>query len=168
MMKTKISIDADDLKITLRGITDALTDLRPAWKDVHNIFMEFEKKVFETEGGYASADWEPLNPAYAAYKERTYGSKTIMRRSDRLYKSLTSASHSEHYYQSGPSFMEVGTRTLYARAHHFGYEKMGLPSRLLIPKFTREEGERVVDAIMIHLFKSSRSGLREGKREISR
>lgn len=167
-MKTKISIDAEDLKITLHGITDALGDLRPAWKDVHNIFMEFEKKVFETEGGYASADWEPLSPAYAAYKERTYGAKTIMRRSDRLYKSLTSGSHSEHYYQSGPSFMEVGTRTLYARAHQFGYAKMGLPARPLIPKITREEGERIVDAILIHLFKSARGGLREGRREASR
>lgn len=164
-MKTKISIDADDLKITLNGITEALGDLRPAWKDVHNIFTEFEKKVFETEGGYASNDWVPLNPSYAAYKQREYGAKTIMRRSDRLFKSLTSPSHSEHYYQSGPSFVEIGTRTLYARAHQFGYEKMGLPARPLIPKITREEGERIVDAIMIHLFKSARSGLRGGKRE---
>lgn len=167
-MRTKISIDADDLKVTLHGITEALGDLRPAWKDVHNIFMEFERKVFETEGAYASSDWVPLNPAYAAYKERTHGGKSIMRRSDRLFKSLTSGSSADHYYQSGPSFVEIGTRTLYARAQHFGYERMGLPARPLIPKFTKEEGERIVDAIMTHLFKSSRSGLREGKRESGR
>ena len=167
-MKTKISIDADDLKITLNGLSSALTDLRPAWKDVHQIFLEFERKVFETEGGYASADWVPLNPSYAAYKERTYGSKSIMRRSDRLYKSLTAANHPDHVYNTGPAFIEMGTRTLYARAQHFGYERMGLPARPLIPKITKEEGERIVDAIMIHLFKSARSALREGKREVTK
>lgn len=167
-MKTKISIDATDLKITLNGLTEALDDLRPAWNDIHNIFLEFERKVFETEGGYAGAGWVPLNPSYAAYKERTYGSSTIMRRSNRLFKSLTATNHPEHLYLTGPSFVEMGTRTLYARAHQFGYERMGLPARPLIPKVTREEGERIVDAIMIHLFKAARGALREGKREVTR
>jgi len=167
-MKTQISIDAKDLMITLNGINEALDDLRPAWKDVHDIFLEFERKVFETEGGYASADWEPLNPAYAAYKTRIYGAKTIMRRDDRLYKSLTSRTSQEHVYNTGPSFIEMGTRTLYARAQHFGYEKTGLPARPLIPQITREEGERIVDAIMIHLLKSGRGALRAGKREVTR
>lgn len=168
-MQTKISIEASDLKVTLNGIANALTDLTPAWKSIHQIFMEFERKVFETEGGYASADWVPLNPSYAAYKERQYGSKPIMRRSDRLFKSLTVSSHPEHVYNTGPGFIEMGTRTLYARAHQFGYDKMGLPARQIIPTITKAEGERIVDAIMAHLFKSARGAIgREGQREVTR
>lgn len=162
----KISIESGDLTMTLHGISDALTDLRPAFKEVHSIFLEFEKKVFETEGAYASAEWVPLNPSYAAYKDRVYGKQSIMMRGEnKLFKSLTSASSADHIYSTGPGFIEMGTRVLYARAHQFGYERMNLPARPLIPKFTREEGERVVDAIMAHLFKSAKSGLRDGKRE---
>lgn len=162
----KVSVEMGNLTATLHGINDALTDLRPAFKEVHTIFLEFERKVFETEGGYASSEWVPLSPSYAAYKDRVYGHRSIMRRGeDRLFKSLTNAADGDHIYINGPSFVEMGTRVLYARAHQYGYERMNLPSRPLIPKFTREEGERVVDAIMAHLFKAARSGLREGKRE---
>lgn len=142
------------------GVKNGLDDLRPAWPAVHKIFIDFEDKVFSSQGAYTGDDWVPLNPDYAIYKERSWPGQTIMKRDGELFKSLTKPGHADHVYRTGPGFVEMGTKRLYARAQHFGYEQTNLPARKIIPKFTKEQGEAVVDVIMKHLFKQGRSGVK--------
>lgn len=158
-----ITYDDDGARAMISGISDALDDLRPFFGDVHDIFIAFEKEVFKSQGGYAGNLWEPLNPRYAAWKTRHFSGKDIMHRGERLYRSLTTKTGEDHIYETGPSWMEVGTRTLYARAQHFGYEPTNLPSRPLIPKMTKAEGERMVDALLAHVLKAARTGRRGGR-----
>lgn len=53
-------------------------------------FYEINKELFATEGKSGDhGKWRPLSDDYKAWKEKHYPGKTIMRRTDRLYKSLT-------------------------------------------------------------------------------
>ncbi len=151
-----VKMDAERLNVRLGGILGAVKDLRPVWPDVHNIFMDFIKEVFRSQGGYAGTTWQPLNPNYAAWKARYYAGKPIMQLTGRLYESFITPNHPEHVYRTGPSFGEFGTRVLYARTHHWGYPPRNIPARRLIPRFTKAEGERVVDAILAHIIKGAR------------
>lgn len=159
----RITFDDGGTQARVEGIRGALDDLRPWFGDVHDIFLAFEKKVFASQGGYSGEQWQALSPMYAAWKKRNAPGKTMMHLSERLYPSLTSKSHEDHVYETGPSWMEVGTRTLYARAQHFGYEPANLPARPLIPKMTKAEGERMVDALLAHILKAARTGRRGGR-----
>jgi phage gpG-like protein len=150
-----ITLDDGGLRAMLKGVEQSLSDLRPFFDDVHNIFINMEKAQFTSEGSRSGERWEPLNPDYAAWKRARHGDRDMMRLSDRLYGSLTSKGHSEHVFATGPGWMEVGTQVLYARAQHFGYEPGNLPARSLI-RVTKAEGEMMVDALLAHILKSTR------------
>ncbi len=155
-----IEWDAGTLQTTLRGIQSAVDDLRPAWGDVHDIFRAFMREIFRSQGSYAGSQWKPLNRAYAAYKQRKWGNKPILQASGTLMRSFVSETDANHVLRVGPTFAEFGSRVLYAKAHQFGYPPRKLPARPMIQKFTRAEGERVVDAILTHVLKSARRGPR--------
>ena len=151
-----------DLDVRLTGLEGAMQDLTPVYqKDVHQIFMDMEKRHFATEGAHAGVQFVPLNPGYAAWKAKQLeGSRPILQFTTRMYASLAFEGSSDHVVRVGPSFAEYGTRVPWARHHQFGTKKM--PKRLVIPPLTKAEGERIVDAILIHVIK----GLRGEKRSV--
>lgn len=152
----KINVDDSGLNATLEGLERGLADLRPAWEGpVHDIVLTMEKEVFKQQGAYGQGEWAPLNPAYAAWKQRQYGVLPIMQLHGVLMGSLTDKGHPSHVFRSGPSFAEYGTSVPYAAAQHFGYELRALPSRKLI-QMTKAEASRIADAIMAFLFSSMR------------
>lgn len=70
-----------------------LDDLTPIWREVVKEFYLIEKEQFKTEGAAGKGGkWKPLTKKYAEIKKKKYGNKTILRRTDDLYKSLTSKS----------------------------------------------------------------------------
>jgi phage gpG-like protein len=151
-----ITLDTKRVETMLKGVTDGLNDLRPAWPKVDEIVRAFMKQVFVSEGAYGGRKWVALNQAYAAKKRRRWGARPILQASGQLFGSFTARNHPDHVYRVGPTFGEFGSRRLYAKAHQYGIPARSLPARPIIRKFTKAEGERVVDAILAHLFKSAR------------
>jgi phage gpG-like protein len=155
-----ISLDKSGLDVLIGGVSRSLGELNPVFQDIHSIVLDMEKKQFETEGGWSGDGWVPLSPSYAAWKKSNHPSKDMMRITDRLYKSLVSKSHEEHVYETGPNWVEIGTRVPYARAHQYGYAPRNLPARIIVPRLTKAEGERVVDAVLKHVLRGARRGPR--------
>lgn len=154
-----ITLDTKKAEKMLSGISDGLNDLRPAWPKIDEIVRAFMRQVFASEGSYGGSKWKALNKAYAAKKMRRWGAKPILQASGALMASFVERNDADHVYRVGPSFGEFGSRKMYAKAHHFGYPPRNLPKRQITRKFTKAEGERIVDAILAHLFKSSRGAL---------
>jgi phage gpG-like protein len=67
---------------------EAVDDMRPAWEAIADHFAHLERRQFASQGGF-SGGWSPLSPRYAAWKARNYPGKTILRRTDDLWRSLT-------------------------------------------------------------------------------
>jgi len=83
-------------------------------------FLEFwyerERREFEIEGDPA---WPALSPLYRAWKARHFPGKTILRRTDRLYESLTSPG-GENIAMVTPRTIRFGTRVPYWGHHQRG------------------------------------------------
>lgn len=154
----KVTWDASRLETKLEGITSGLGDMRPIWKDVHDVFIGFMKRVFRSQGAYAASKWVPLNPAYAAWKRRKYGNKPILQREGTLLASFTEKTHSDHVARIGPSFAEFGTRVRYAKAHQYGIPARRLPARPMITEVTKAEGEQIADIILAFILRKARRG----------
>lgn len=143
--------DDSQLRLVLGGLTDGLRDLTPIWPSVHQIFVTFMHEAFTSEGAYAGERWVPLNPAYAAYKQRHWGPKPILQRDGTLMASFVNMGDPNHVYITGPTFAEMGSRVHYAPAHQWGYPPRNLPARPMIREFTRAEGEQFVDVVLAYL-----------------
>lgn len=148
---------ADALVARLEGLEQALGNLAPAWRGpVHDIFVRFITVHFTSQGKYSGEVWRPLSPRYLAWKERHYPGMGILRRTDRLYKSLTETG-GEHILRVYPDAVEMGTRVLYAVYHQARDRgKARFPRRLVIPPLTRAEGARIADALLAFLLAGMR------------
>lgn len=101
---------------TLEGIEENVADMRPAWSALRQRFLTIERRQFATQGGY-SGGWSPLSPAYARWKARHYPGKTILRRTDALWRSLTEG---PMVAVLEPDYMVLGTSVEYAEYHQLG------------------------------------------------
>lgn len=105
---------------TLARFEHAPEDLRPVWRVLRERFLVAERRQFATQGAYGSGGWTPLSPVYAAWKARHFPGKTILRRTDELFLSLT----------QGPqiSIMEPRQAIFGSSVDHGGYHQAGGPS----------------------------------------
>lgn len=154
----KVDVDSTRLIQKLDGLSLGLKDLTPVWDKIHEMFIAFIKRVFESEGGYIGEAWAPLSPAYAHWKARHTANKGILQLRGRLYGSLTEPRHSDHIFRSGPSFMEAGTRVPYAKFHQTGTRRM--PRRPPVKPFSRVEGEAAADIVLAYILERTRRGSR--------
>lgn len=74
---------------TLERFAGADVDLTNAWPRVTRLFLEAERRQFASEGRFGSGGWPALSPNYARWKRRHYPGRTILRRTDELFRSLT-------------------------------------------------------------------------------
>lgn len=70
----------------IRRRADRLRNIDTPLERIRDDFYAMEKEWFETEGG---SQWTPLSPRYAAWKDKAYPGKTILRRDDRLFQAVT-------------------------------------------------------------------------------
>lgn len=98
----------------------AVGDVRPFWRDfmVPDI-REMYRGQFDTEGARGGAKWVPLSPAYAAWKDANFPGKSILRRTDRLFDSLTSQT-SDSIVIADAQNLRIGTKLIHGRAHQDG------------------------------------------------
>jgi hypothetical protein len=123
-MSFRFTIEAlgfKQLDRTLLGMTDAVEDWRPAFESVHDLLIDVEKRLFDTEGASGSQGlWNRYTdePRYRAFKRHILGSEFPVlqwgRGGMRLMPSLTTKSHPEHVFTSTATTMEFGTSVPYA------------------------------------------------------
>jgi len=150
-----ITLDIASATKMMQGIERGLNDLSPVWKNVDVVFRAFMRQVFQAEGAYGGPKWRALNTAYAEKKKARWGAKPILQASGALMRSFTAPSDPNHVYRVGPTFGEFGSRVRYAKAHQYGVLPH-LPARPIVRKFTKAEGEKVVDIILKHLLREAR------------
>lgn len=112
-----IDFDTGNINRFLHGLTGAMNDLRPAWKVIHQDFMEIEKAQFESEGARSGEKWAPLNLDYA--KRKKPPGMPILVRTGVLKSSLTQIG-SDHRFVSKPHEMTVGSGVPYGVFHQTG------------------------------------------------
>ena len=83
-------------------------------------FFRYMAKVFRTEGSASGGKWKKLSPKYKTWKAKKYPGKTILRREDKLYESLTTKSKDHHKSVHGNpvgSELWLGSEVPYAVYH---------------------------------------------------
>ena len=142
-MPTTITLDFwGDVQLsrTLADLGDRTDDLRPVWDELADRFVGLERRQFATEGLYGSGGWAPLSPRYAAWKARAYPGKTILRRTDALYESLTDRPLGVEVFE--PGRMVIGSDVSYGAYHQLGGEVDGRPPQrrpVELPELERRE-----------------------------
>ena len=76
-------------KARLREMRRRVNDMRPVFQDFGDYMAGQFLLQFETEGAHFGTPWEPLSPAYAAWKVSKVGPKPILQLSGDLMKSFT-------------------------------------------------------------------------------
>ena len=163
---------ADQLQYTLNGIMGSLEDMRPAWREVSKVLTTMVKANFASQGARSGQLWPPR------VKEVPW---PMLRKSDRMYESLTRRTHAEHIEFLSPDRFEWGTKVPYAIYHQTGtgaqragrkrvekkrapkigrkvYEMAGqfrgMPPRPPLPALTSEDGEAIADILLTHVLKA--------------
>lgn len=106
---------------SIARVENAAADMRPVWEVLRARFLRLEARQFATEGTY-SGGWPALSPPYAAWKARAYPGKTILRRTDDLWRSLVQG---PAVAILEPALMILGSDVDYGEHH----QKPAIPGR---------------------------------------
>jgi len=130
---------AEQLRSQLDQAAIAFSDLTPLWPEIRDEFFAVEQELFATEGGSgAGGGWEPLSPAYAAWKAAAFGTP-IEVRTGALMASLAGSGAD---VSMGPDSMTIGTLLSYAGYQQFGTSRM--PARPVID-ITESDRDRFIE-----------------------
>ena len=99
----------------LEGIKARALDLRVPFQRFQRVWLAQTAKVFANEG--LPRKWPRLSPAYAAWKAQHFPGATIMRRTDRLYESLTQAGSGALIWEVTPRTIRYGSKVPYWQYH---------------------------------------------------
>jgi hypothetical protein len=89
------------------GLALELEDFRePLGLLADDVIYPAIEEQFRDQG---SPSWPALMPAYAAWKRRKFPGKTILRRTDALYHSLTDRTATGAIFRLTPELLEIGT-----------------------------------------------------------
>lgn len=127
---------------TLAGMEAASRDMRGAFETLRDRFLELERRQFATQGGF-SGGWRPLSPRYAEWKAHHYPGKTILRRTDDLWRSLTEG---PDIAIIEPGYMILGTSVEYAQAHQEGAGHLPRRRPVDLPERERREWVKVIQS----------------------
>lgn len=103
-----------------------VTDLRPAWAEIADDFLDIEKGVFETEGGSLGRRWKPNVAWWAAYKAAEFGwseadGPLVQNPNDaRLKRSMTVKDAPYSLRDVRPAQLRIGTTLGIAAIHQKG------------------------------------------------
>jgi len=98
------------LSRVLDGIDSDIKDLRPAWEQIHKVFLEKRHGVFAMEGAFEGLPaWAPLSPKYAEWKESRYPGQPILVLTGQLRASLTDPNDPNHFYEATERELTMGS-----------------------------------------------------------
>jgi len=128
----------DALRGRLEERQARLADWRRPLALVRDDFRQYERELFESEGAAGGrGPWAPLKPSVRLWKARRYPGKSLLRRTDALYRSLTQPNARGSLGRIDGDRLIVGTtlttpdgRRNLGALHHEG--RGALPSRPLL------------------------------------
>lgn len=133
----------DQILATLWRIRNNIGDLRTGFNNVGDYLAAVNKRHFDTEGeSGASGKWAPLSPKYAAWKEKHYPGKPILRRTDALYKGLTERPMAVESITATTAVF--GTDRFYAAIHQRGGWVSGWPPERPVIALTQADKDVIV------------------------
>ena len=135
-----------------------VSDLRPAWPDIRKDWIDNERRQFASQGMHGSGGWRPLSSKYAAWKKKHYPGKTILRRTDNLFRGLTNPGHPDFIYRPAPLSLMLGTLNEVAVYHQGGTKNM--PAREPV-ELTEAQKRLWPKLIQTHIWKSGQGYVRE-------
>ena len=113
----------EEIQVSLSRFGERIKNFKPFWMEyVAPTLYRDIRRNFETQGSYVGG-WRPLSPAYASWKARHYPGKTILRRTDALFRSLQfdgAQPGPEGIFVADETSMVLGTSVPYAKYHQFG------------------------------------------------
>jgi hypothetical protein len=124
----------------LRAMRTRALDLRIPFQQFQRVWLAQTDRVFAAEG---IPRWPRLSPAYADWKRRHYPGKTILRRTDRMYRSLTRAGNPDMIWQVTPRTIRYGTKVPYHR-----FTERTRPSLVMLPPTFAELNRLVMNHVM--------------------
>lgn len=129
---------------TLEAIDDRADDLRPAFEHLRARFLRVEQRQFASQGRY-SGGWPPLSPKYATWKARHYPGKTILRRTDELFRSLTEG---PQIAVIEPGYMVLGSSVRYGEYHQAGSGRLPRRRPVELSEAERREWVKVLQSFI--------------------
>lgn len=82
-MKFRIG-DINLLTVGFGQTKQMLADWRPAFREMHQAYAQYEEDVFATEGRAGHGKWKPLSPMYRKWKARNFPGKPILTRTGKM------------------------------------------------------------------------------------
>lgn len=119
------------------------------WPAISAEMVAIWREHFAGEGVGPAGRWPPLSASYARWKMRHFPGKTILRRTDRMYKSLVQKT-SDSIQRISMTELELGTAVPYASFHQRGTTRM--PARMIVD-LNEAQKVRIMKAIHLVLFK---------------
>lgn len=141
------STDSRRVRVRLKAMRERAGDLTPAFEKWGDDVAEEVRLNFASDGARFGHAWAALSPEYAAWKATHFPGKTILRRTDKLFDSVTKRPFAIE--RIGTHQAEFGTDVDYAKYHKTGTDKM--PSRPfleLTAALQRKVNNRILDHIM--------------------
>ena len=130
-------------------VNQEISDFRNFWPGVITTFYEIETEQFRSEGASgASGKWAALSPAYKVFKERDFPGKTILRREDALYESMTGPDALDSILRPDRDELVIGSAVPYALIHQ--------KTRPII-SLSEESKRRMVKSIQVRLVEFARA-----------
>lgn len=85
----RITVDDAEANRELRIIATGLSDLRSFWPMLVPVATQWWRRQFDTQGAFAGTPWQPLSPAYAAWKQRRAPSKPILQLTGKMKQAVS-------------------------------------------------------------------------------
>lgn len=145
--ESSVLLDDAAVRRLLREMRDRTRDLTPAWLKFERVLARANRRRFLAQGASDGAAWAPLSPRYAAWKANHYPGKTILRRTDELFRSLTRVPMDVH--RVTPSAAEFGTDVPYAIFHQLGTKHMPARPPVVVTPLLERELNRLVAAHVV-------------------
>jgi phage gpG-like protein len=114
------SLGTTHVERKLLGWSDRARNLKPAFERVHSLFLEIERKQFDTEGRSGSGGWAPLADSTRTRKAARGQDPRILRSTERLFRSLTEPVFGDHISRITEDEAFFGTKVPYAVFHQQG------------------------------------------------
>lgn len=150
MIRFTAEISGDvQLDRAFNRVEERISDFRDFWPGVIRAFYEIETEQFQSEGAKgASGPWTPLSPAYKLFKEQEFPGKTILRREDALYESMTGPDALDSILRPERDELVIGSALPYALAQH---------KRRPIVSLSEDNKKKIVKSIQQRLVEFTRS-----------
>lgn len=134
----------------LRGIGDQMEDWTEAFKETADHLEDtFRNDVFDTEGRAIGEKWEPLSPAYRAWKEQNYPGKGILERTGTMRSNFDSVHKKD--------MAMIWNDTPYFKYHQSNKSRRGnLPRRPAMKLYHRQRED--VQKIFLTYFRDKMKG----------